>query len=189
MDIPETPYTFKPNNPFAAKAETARMRYRRLSRPSAHDTAMAHSFPLGGGYGRSGGARRLESRITNATQSVKAYEDACFWLHKAVAFEVGRITAQGRRNSPALEARSAKRKGYEESRQSRIDAAKMELQGKEPWEVAGDVWATAHGYFKGGGRDLMVSEHAEKVLMAVRGAKAVPEAVLEALPDWARAEL
>lgn len=165
-DDVETKPEYKPGNPFAAKAIAAKEKSNRLNKPTAREEAMAKSFPLGvGGSGRrpQNTDRQIESSLRRSSESVKALEDARYWESKAKAFDEGKINAQGRSINPESIARSEKRSEYQDAKQARIDAAKAEMEGKEPWEVSADTYAMAQGYLVGSGRDLILNDHKELV--------------------------
>ena len=145
-------------NPFRQKALKARSAASR-SRGSAHDKAMEQSFPLGGGFGRKGGARRLESTISRATAAIEA-ESRAKWLEaQANAFDAGEINAQGRSMDASAWERSDKRQSAKERRETRIATARAAIEGKARHEVSAEVWADAHGYLAGSARALVISEH------------------------------
>lgn len=164
-------------NPFRSKADSYRATYNRLSAPTAHESAMASSFPLGGGYGRSGGERRIGARITRATKAIDALRNAEHYEALAAAFDAGRVNAQGRRINAASKARSEKREAYQQSREERITAARAEREGKEAWEVTAEVYAASAGILGGAPLAFARHEHAEKVREALEAGKPVPEHV------------
>lgn len=154
-------------NPFRAKAERARALYERLAgHRTAHDRGMAEAFPLGAGYGRKGGERRIEASVNRAVKTVEAFNRCRHLEAQADAFDAGKINAQGRRISPESIARSEKRAVYQEGKAARIAAAKSAIEGKHPSEVDAETWATAHGYLGGRPRELVVSEHRERYHVA-----------------------
>lgn len=89
-------------NPYKEMAEAARRRADELNKPSAHEAAMAHAFPLGAGFGRKGGEKRLQQRIDRATKAIEAARLADTLEAKAAAWERGEITETGRRLRPKL---------------------------------------------------------------------------------------
>lgn len=136
MDLKELIACYREGNPFAERAAKARLRYEKLSRPSARHLAMVESFPLGVGYdGSKAAGRRIDASIKKAKNAV---ETKCFAERlelQAATFDEGKINAQGRSISMASLARSEKREAQKEKREARIAAAKAQLAGKECWEV------------------------------------------------------
>ena len=174
---------YKPGNPFAEKAASARFSYERLSQPTAHDKAMAQSFPLGVGYGRPGREKRIEATVNRAVKAQEALADAKWQESRAAAFDAGEINAQGRSISPESIERSIKREKGDDARAERRKAAEEIRGDKERWQVRGEVWADSAGYFGGGGRKLILSEHREAVEQALSAGKPVPPEVLADYPD------
>lgn len=160
-------------NPFRAKAAAARAKADRLNRPSDHDRAMAAMFPLGAGFGRPGGARRLERSIARAAEAVKAEQRARYFEGRADAYDRGNITAHGRSRSPAFDARTAKAAKAREGRAARIAAAKAECAGKHRLDCPAETWATACGYLGGDSRALVIADHARD--LALRAQHIYPE--------------
>jgi hypothetical protein len=150
-------------NPFRAKAEAARKKADELNRPTAYEAAFAHAFPTGGGYGRRGGAKRIDARIARATKAVDAIKQASYFETCARLFDDGLINAQGRTIRAGTAERSAKRDAAKQSRDERIAQAKAALQGVDPLTVDPATYATAHGYLGGAGRTLVMEEHAERI--------------------------
>jgi 2'-5' RNA ligase len=177
--------TYGPGNPFAKKALAARAKADRLSgRRSAHDEGMREAFPLGAGYGRKGGEKRIDRTIKQAKETVEAIKNAERLEAQARAFDAGMIDAQGRHRDAASDARSDKAAVARETRTAKIDAAKAQLEGKEQWQVPGSVYATAHGYLAGSGRNLVLSGHDDTVKAALAEGKAVPAEVLAEYPHF-----
>src|SRR3990167_1260162 len=177
---------YKADNPFAAKAIAARRVADRLnSSSSAHDRGMAQSFPLGAGFGRNGGEKRIEASINRAVKAVEAEKLARHLEAQASAFDEGKITAQGRRRSPAFDARSDKAAVASDNRKARIAAAVAERGEQERWQVRGAVWADAAGYLGGSGRELVLADHREAVEKALAQGRQVPADVLADYPDLA----
>lgn len=148
-------------NPFTAKAQRARALADRLSAPTAHSKAMADSFPLGVGFGRRGGEKRIEATITRAGKAVAAIREAEHLENLERLFAEGRVNAQGRMIDAASIARSDKRYAQQEKRQAKIDAAKAELFHKGRAGVSPETWATANGVLGGSGRELVMSDQRE----------------------------
>ena len=142
-------------NPFRAKAIKAREIADRYSRPTAHDAAMANAFPLGAGFGRKGADKHLESTIRRATKAVAARERAAWLEAQAVAFDAGKINAQGRR--PSINA--DKNAAAADRRKARIADAKARCEGKRRHEVNAETWADAFGYFGGPARAMVIEDH------------------------------
>jgi len=170
---------YKAGNPFAWKAAYARAKATKFSRPSAHEAAMAQSFPLGAGFGRPGGERRIEASVNKAVNTCEAIENAKHYESKAQAFDEGRVNAQGRQIDKFSVERSIKREEQKARREQKINKAKAECEGKAAWQVTGEVWAIAHGYLSGGAHELVAGEHTEIVKKAIDEGKPVPPAVLE----------
>ena len=169
------------HNPFREKATKAREYSDRLNRPTAHEQAMANSFPLGAGRGgrqRGGVSRRIDASVTRAGKAVAARQRAIELEAKADAFDRGEVNAQGRAWSPRQEARADKRQKASDSRQERVQAAKDAVTGKERWEVLGSVWAAANSIFRGGALNLVMFDHRDVVFLALLDGKPVPQDVL-----------
>lgn len=149
-------------NPFRAKALAARARYERLTGTTTHDRAMTDAFPLGGGFGRRGGERRLERTIDRAVEAGQALRNARHYEALAAAFEAGTVNAQGRHITPESVERSKRRQVTADRRQAKIAEAKAAIAGKAPCDVPAEVWATAFGYLAGRSRDLVMYEHNER---------------------------
>lgn len=169
---------YKPGNPFAAKAARARLEYERLSPPSAHDKAMANAFPLGAGFGRKSDMKRMDRRIDRAVAATQALQEATYREGQAEAFDRGEINAQGRRMTTQAHIRSEKRETATEARKARIEKARQERGGREPWQVPVKVYADSTGYLAGGARRLVEGDHFEHVEKAIAAGKAVPADVL-----------
>lgn len=162
-------------NPFRAKAIRARSRYERLAGVrTAREKAMEQAFPLGPGYGRKGGARRIESSVNRAVASVEAHRRAVYLEAQADAFDQGRINAQGRRINPGSLARSEKRDAAKERREARITAAREAIVGKQRHEITPEQWADANGAFGANVRALVMYEQQERISAAVGSAVQVP---------------
>ena len=185
----DAPRSYKPGNPFADKAIHARTLADRLNAPTAHERGMAQSFPLGAGFGRPGGAKRIDASVNRAGRAVEAEKRARYLEAQAAAFDAGTIDAQGRRRSPASDARSDKAAAYRDKRQTRIEAAKTDRGDKPKWEVPGSIWADSTGNLGGGARQLILGEHREAVEKALVDGLFVPDEVLAEYPDLARAVL
>lgn len=160
-------------NPFRFKATKARALADRLNgkTTTAHDAAMAASFPLGPGFGHGSArsrAKRIDASITRAVKATEAERRARFLESQAHAFDLGLINSQGRARSAASDARSAKREAAKAKREEKIAAARAEVESKPRHEVSPEVWATAHGYLGGSARKLVMSEHAEYIATASR---------------------
>ena len=153
-------------NPFREKAEAARKKAEALNRPTAYETAMAEAFPLGGGYGRRGGAKRLDARIARATKSIEANKKSAYYENCARLFDEGRINAQGRTIRPGTAERSAKKDAAKASREERIAAAQKAMEGKDPLTIDPATFATAKGYLGGAARQLVMAEHQERINQA-----------------------
>ncbi len=166
-------------NPFREKAERARKQYEQLSRPTARDEAMAEAFPLGTGYGRSGGEKRIERSVSRAAKAEEFRKEAEWREAQAAAFDEGKINAQGRRPAANAEAAAERRKQLNE----RTESAKAERSGKENWQVRGTVYADSARQYGGNGRKLVLSEHREVVEQALKDGKPVPPEVLAEYPD------
>lgn len=174
---------YKPNNPFAEKAARARLKYERLIQPSARDEAMAQSFPLGPGYGRPGGKRRVEQTIDRAVAAQAALREAEYREAQAQAFDAGRINAQGRATSPEAHARAEKRQRDQRSRNERFDAATIAREGKEPWQVTSAIYTDSAKVFGGNPLKFLQAEHRQAVADAIAQGNAVPVDVLAEYPD------
>ena len=172
---------FQPGNPFAEKAARARLEYIRLSAPSAHDVAMEQSFPLGAGYGRRGGSKRIEQTIDKSMRAVDAHKEAEFRETQAAAYDRGEINAQGRRPAKDADKKAASRQGLLE----RAAHAHEEVyySGKERWQVKGSTVADAARQFRGSGRSLVISEHRYVIEEALQRGLPVPQDVLDEYPD------
>ncbi|MBX6421913.1 MAG: hypothetical protein IRZ06_13035, partial [Nevskia sp.] len=85
----QPPESVRPENPFAEKAARARQEYERLTRPTAHDVGMANSFPLGAGFGREGGGKKIDAAIDRAVEAQRALRDAEHYEALAKAFDAG----------------------------------------------------------------------------------------------------
>ncbi len=174
---------YGPGNPFAARAVAARARYARLIEPTAREREMEQAFPLGTGYGRKGGERRIEATINRAVEAEQARKDAEYYGAAAAAFDRREINAQGRALSAAGRQRSDERQAATERRHTRIAAAKA-LRGDRPaWEVPAAAWADSSGYLSGSGRDLVLHDHRSAVEEALRVGELVPADVLADYPD------
>jgi len=172
---------YKPGNPFAEKAATARHQYQQLTRPTAHEQVMAESFPVGGGFGRPGGEKRIEQTVNRAVRAEELRKEAEHREAQAAAYDRGAINAQGRRPAKNADAAAAKREELKE----RETKARAERQGKELWQVRGTVIADSARQFGGNGRKLVLAEHHEAVRKALAEGKAVPANVLADYPDLA----
>lgn len=151
-------------NPFRAKATAARERADRLSGTrTSWEAGMEQSFPLGGGFGRKGGAKRIEASVNRAVKVVEAERRAVELETKAALFDQGRINAQGRRTDCFVQARSEKRAQYQASREDRISAAKAAIEGRDPLMVDPETWATAHGYLGGSARRMIIEDHQARI--------------------------
>ncbi len=154
----------RPGNPFRERAIRARAKADKLSgRRTAHEQGMANSFPLGAGYGRAGGAKRIERSIDRAVAAVKANEDALWLESSADAYDQGRINAQGRRWDAHKQAMSEKREATKAKRDARIAEARAIVDSKPRHEVDCDTWATAQGYMAGPGRELIKHDQSEYI--------------------------
>jgi hypothetical protein len=149
-------------NPFREKAERARAMSNSLNRETPHDKAMRESFPLGGGYGRSGGSKRMEVSVNRACAAVNAVSKARYLEAKADAFDRGEINAQGRAWNANKQASSEKREAQAEKRKARQEAARAEIAERGRECVSPETWADAAGCFGGGARALLMGEHAER---------------------------
>jgi phospholipid N-methyltransferase len=173
---------YKPDNPFAEKAARARAKYERMVQPTARDKAMEQAFPLGAGYGRKGGEKRIESTVNRAVEAEQARKDAEYDEARAAAFDRGEVNAQGRSITKESQERSEKRQASEKDRAKRIQEATAARAGKQKWQVPASVWADSTGNFGGGARKLIVAEHNEAVIKALDEGKDVPLEVLAELP-------
>lgn len=148
-------------NPFTEKAKRARAEYERLSKPTAFETGMAESFPLGAGYGRGRvSEKRIDGSIDRAVKAEQMRKEAEHFEALALAFDQGKVNAQGRYMTKAALERSAKREKQTAVRSARIESAKLAVEGKNPWEVSAEVWADSLGYLRGSARELVISDHA-----------------------------
>jgi phospholipid N-methyltransferase len=173
---------YKPDNPFAEKAARARAKYEHLVRPTARDKAMEQAFPLGAGYGRKGGEKRIESTVNRAVEAEQARKDAEYDEARAAAFDRGEVNAQGRSITKESQERSEKRQASEKDRAQRMQEATAARAGKQKWQVPASVWADSTGNFGGGARKLIIGEHNEAVIKAIEEGKDVPLEVLAELP-------
>jgi hypothetical protein len=173
---------YKPDNPFAEKAARARAKYERLVQPTARDKAMEQAFPLGAGYGRKGGEKRIESTVNRAVEAEQARKDAEYDEARAAAFDRGEVNAQGRSITKESQERSEKRQASEKDRAQRMQEATAARAGKQKWQVPASVWADSTGNFGGGARKLIIAEHNEAVIKALEEGKDVPLEVLAELP-------
>ncbi len=153
-------------NPFRDRAIRARALADRLNRPTAREQAMADAFPLGPGFGRPGAGRRVDASVSRAVKAVDAERQARALEAKADAFDRGEVNAQGRRWSPAQQARADRRSAVAAQRDARIEAARAQVAGREPWEVPAEVWADASGSLAGSARQLVLADHREAVARA-----------------------
>jgi len=85
----QPPESVRLENPFAEKAARARQEFERLIRPTAHDVGMAESFPLGAGFGREGGGKKIDAAIDRAVEAQRALRDAEHYEALAKAFDAG----------------------------------------------------------------------------------------------------
>jgi hypothetical protein len=170
---------YKPGNPFADKAATARANYNRLSKPTAHDQDMAKHFPLGVGYGGAAGGKRVEATIDNAVKAGEHLKEAQWQEARAEAFDRGDVNAQGRR--PAKDADQAAER--REALKARFEAAQQERQGKERWQVRAASYADSGKQFGGNGRKLLLADHRGYVEAALAAGLPVPADVLADYPD------
>jgi len=185
---PQVP-TYSAGNPFAERAARARLEYERNAGPTARDKAMGQAFPLGAGFGRKGGEKRIEATVNRATRAVEALKNAEYLEAQAAAFDRGEINAQGRRISAASQERSEKRETGNLDRKARQQEA-IEARGdKEKWQVPVKTWADSTGNFGGGALKLLEGEHREAVENALAAGKDVPAEVLANYPDLKAKEL
>jgi hypothetical protein len=141
---------------------------------------MAQSFPLGAGFGRPGGEKRIEASVNKAVNACEAIDNAKHYESKAQAFDEGKVNARGRHIDKFSVERSIKREEQKEKREQKIAQARAECEGKAAWQITGEVWAIAHGYLRGGAHELVAGEHTETVKKAIDEGKPVPLSVL----DW-----
>src|SRR3990167_7622573 len=170
-------------NPFTAKAIRARREYEHLVQPTARDKSMATAFPLGTGYGRKGGERRLDATIDKAVKAEEARKTAEYLEAQSAAFDRGEINAQGRRITVASVARSEKRQSSQQGREARIASARETRGDKPAWAVPVAIYADASGQLAGSGRKLVESDHRASVEQALSEGHPVPDNVLADYSD------
>jgi hypothetical protein len=174
---------YKPGNPFAQRAARARLAADRGNTPTQHERGMAAAFPLGAGFGRPGGEKRIERSVDRAVRAVQAEKDARYLEGQAESFDAGKINAQGRAISKASLERSEKREVAGARRDERIAAARAERGDKPAWQIPRDVYADSTGYLGGGGRRLIEGGHREAVERAIAQGESARSPIASAMPS------
>ncbi len=171
-------------NPFAEKAARYREKENKLSHQTEKESAMANAFPFG--VGASGKKpqntnRQIDASIDRAVESVQAQRNAKYYEAKALAFDEGKINAQGRRASKRADEMYDKRL----QRKEETEKARAERKGKEVWQVTQDTYLKSSQYRTGSGAELVKYEHKTAVEKALSEGQPVPPEVLADYPDLA----
>lgn len=147
-----------------SRAAAARARAERLLAPTARETAMAQSFPLGVGFGRGRNReKRMDASIARVVRGFREQRRAAELEARAEGLESGTYTAQGIRITQGLLDRRAKREASQERRKRLQEEARAACEGKQRWQVDAKTWAAYCGVFGGPSLALFEEEHAEAV--------------------------
>lgn len=184
MTLQDLVARYKPGNPFAGKAAIARLSYTKAVSPTAHDLAMANSFPLGGGYAHSSSAKRISQSVDSAVKAERHRKEAEWMEARAAAYDAGKINAQGRR--PAKNADAARKR--RELLKMRAAVAGEARRGKEIWQVRGCTVADSASVFGGAALKFVLTEHQGKVAQALSRGDVVPPEVLADYPELRESE-